>query len=356
MFNMHIFRSLCFLFFLTVILTGCKDDPKVAAPAGGRQTGPLTVDGFVVEEQTISDRVEVPGSLLPQEETQIKSEVTGRIVALNFKEGTNAQKGALLIKLFDEDLQAQLKKLQVQLQIAVKTEERNKDLLEINGISQQEYDLSALQVENLNADIQSVKIAIGKTEIRAPYAGKLGLRNVSLGAYVSPNEVLTTLSQVDDLKLEFSIPEKYAKDLKVGSTIAFRVDGGQQDHKASVIATESGVDPTTRTLRVRARVIANHRELVPGVFARVNLQLGKDTKALLVPTQAVIPQARGKQIVLLRKDSAQFVSVETGLRDSAFVQILSGVRAGDTVVTTGLMAVRPKAKLKMTKVSRYGKK
>lgn len=356
MFNMHIFRSLCFLFFFTVILAGCKDEPKVAAPAGGRQTGPLTVDGFVVEEQTISDRVEVPGSLLPQEETQIKSEVTGRIVVLNFKEGTNVQRGALLIKLFDEDLQAQLKKLQVQLQIAVKTEERNKDLLEINGISQQEYDLSALQVENLNADIQSVKIAIGKTEIRAPYAGKLGLRNVSLGAYVSPNEVLTTLSQVDDLKLEFSIPEKYAKDLKVGSIIAFRVDGGQQDHKASVIATETGVDPTTRTLKVRARVIANHRELVPGVFARVNLQLGKDTKALLVPTQAVIPQARGKQIVLLRKDSALFVSVETGLRDSAFVQVLNGVRAGDTVVTTGLMAVRPKVKLKMTKVSRYGKK
>jgi membrane fusion protein, multidrug efflux system len=354
---MYSFRLLIFLFLISASLSGCKKSTN-AAPAGGsagRQMGPMSVDGFVIEEHSISDRVEVPGSLLPQEETQIKAEVTGRVVVLNINEGAYAQKGTILVKLFDEDLQAQLKKLQVQLQIAVKTEERNRDLLEINGISQQEYDLASLQVDNLNADIQSVRIAIGKTEIRAPYGGKLGLRNVSPGAYVSPNEVLTTLRQVDALKLEFSIPEKYAKEMKVGSLISFRVDGGEQDHKASVIATESGVDPATRTLRVRARVTEKHPELVPGVFARVNLQLGKNAKALLVPSQAIIPQARGKQIIIFRKDSAQFVPVETGLRDSAFVQILNGVRVGDTVVTTGLMAVRPRAKLKIVKVNRYGK-
>lgn len=354
---MYTFRLLIFLLFISALISGCKKDTNAASAAGpaGRQAGPMSVDGFVIEEHSISDRVEVPGSLLPQEETQIKAEVTGRVVALKIDEGANVRKGALLVKLFDEDLQAQLKKLQVQLQIAAKTEERNRDLLEISGISQQEYDLASLQVDNLNADIQSVKIAIGKTEIRAPYSGKLGLRNVSLGAYVSPNEVLTTLRQVDALKLEFSIPEKYAKELKVGSLISFRVDGGEQDHKAAVIATESGVDPTTRTLTVRARVTEKHPELVPGIFARVNLQLGKNAKALLVPSQAVIPQARGKQIIIFRKDSAQFVPVETGLRDSVFVQIVSGARVGDTVVTTGLMAVRPNAKLKIVRLSRYGK-
>jgi membrane fusion protein, multidrug efflux system len=351
---MQISRSFIFPIFFFVLFFSCSGKKDAAsAPGGGRASGPLTVDGFVVEEHSISDRVEVPGSLLPQEETQIKTEVTGRVVRLNINEGGYVKGGTVLVKLFDEDLQAQLRKLQVQLQIATKTEERQRDLLQISGISQQEYDLTSLQVDNLKADIQSVKIAIGKTEILAPYTGKLGLRNISLGAYVSPNEVLTTLRQVDALKLEFSVPEKYAKEIKTGSTISFRVDGGQEDHKGTVIATESGVDPGTRTLRIRARVNEKHPELVPGVFAKVNLQLGKNTKALLVPSQAVIPQARGKQLILLRKDSVQFISVETGLRDSAFVQIMNGVKVGDTIITTGLMAIRPKAKIKIMKVSRY---
>jgi membrane fusion protein, multidrug efflux system len=351
---MQISRSLTFHIFVFVLFFSCSGKKDAASsPGGGRPTGPLTVDGFIVEEHSISDRVEVPGSLLPQEETQIKSEVTGRVVKLNINEGGYVKGGTVLVKLFDEDLQAQLRKLQVQLQIAAKTEERQRDLLQISGISQQEYDLTSLQVDNLKADIQSVKISIGKTEILAPYSGKLGLRNISLGAYVSPNEVLTTLRQVDALKLEFSVPEKYAKEIKTGSTISFRVDGGQEDHKGTVIATESGVDPGTRTLRIRARVNEKHPELVPGVFAKVNLQLGKNTKALLVPSQAVIPQARGKQLILLRKDSVQFISVETGLRDSAFVQIMNGVKVGDTIITTGLMAIRPKAKIKIMNVSRY---
>jgi membrane fusion protein (multidrug efflux system) len=275
-------------------------------------------------------------------------------VSLNIQEGKTVQRGTLLVKLFDSDLQAQLKKLQVQLEIANKTEERQRDLLEISGISQQDYDLSALQVENLRADIEAVRIAISKTEIRAPYAGRLGLRQVSLGALLSPNDIVTSISQVEYLKLEFSIPEKYANEAKPGSVITFRVDGGRSDHHGSVIATENTVDAATRTLRVRARVDEKHPELVPGTFARVSLQLGEDAGALMVPSQAVIPQARGKQMILVRGDSVQFVDVETGLRDSAFVQILTGVKEGDTVLTTGLMAIRPDSRIRLASVKRYG--
>ena len=341
---------------LSLFALSCKEkktqNPGQAARAA---MGPLTVEGFVVREHTISDIVEVPGSLLPSEETQIRSEVTGRVVKLNVNEGATVREGTLLVKLFDEDLQAQLRKLEVQLKIAAKTEERQRELLAISGISQQDYDLSTLQVENLRADIQAVKIAIGKTEIRAPYTGKLGLRNISLGAYVSPSELITTLRQVESLKLEFSIPEKYAKERAPGSVINFRVDGGQDEHQGTVIATESGVDPATRTLRIRARVNKKHRELVPGIFARVVLQLGEDTKGLLVPSQAIIPQAKTKQVILLRKDSAQFVNIETGLRDSSFVQVVSGIKEGDTVITTGLMAIRPKAKVKVSRITQYSK-
>ena len=309
------------------------------------------VDGFIVSPQTISEKIEVPGSLLPAEQTQIRSEVSGRVVQLNFKEGSVVQKGALLVKLFDADLQSQLKKLKVQLQIAEKSEERQGELLKINGISQQDYDLVVLNVQTLKVDIEATKIAIDKTEIRAPYTGQVGLRYVSLGTYISPSDPITTLRQVDELKLEFSIPEKYAKEISKGYKVVFRVDGGSQAHKATVIATENSVEQTTRTLRVRALVDEIHPELVPGIFAKINLQLGNDTLALLVPTQAVIPTARNKQVILLRKDSAVFTNVETGIRDSAFVQIVSGLHSGDTVITSGIMVLRPNAKVKVVRVA-----
>jgi membrane fusion protein, multidrug efflux system len=350
---MHISQSFFLLLLIVAVLSGCKEKKGTNA-AGPRQPGPINADAFIVEQKTISDRVEVPGTLMPAEETQIRAEVNGRVVQLNIQEGKMVQKGALLVKLFDEDLQAQLNKLQVQLEIASKTEERQRDLLEISGISQQDYDLSALQVDNLKADIQSVRIAISKTELRAPYSGQLGLRNVSLGAYLSPNEIITTIRQVESLKLEFSIPEKYATETKPGSTIQFRVDGGRENHRGTVIATENSVEQATRTLRVRARVDGKHNELVPGIFARVTLQMGKDTRALMVPSQAVIPQARGKQMILYHGDSVRFVQVETGIRDSAFVQILNGLNEGDTILTTGLMAIRPNSKIKLASIKRYG--
>ena len=336
---------------LFVVVVSCNSKKKDAGPAGrARQQGPLLVDAFLVQTSSVSEDVEVPGSLLPFEETAIRSEVGGRIVELNIQEGSVANKGSLLVKLFDKDLQAQLNKLRVQLKINEKTEERNRELLKINAISQQDYDLSSLNVENLKADIESTRIAISKTEIRAPYTGTIGLRNISLGSYISPSDLIATIRQVDQLKLDFSIPETYAKEIGKGDVVLFRVDGGVADHQARVIATENSVDQTTRTLKVKALVNERHAELVPGVFAKVNLQLGKDTGALVVPSQAIIPTLRNKQVVLFKNDSALFTIVETGIRDSAFVQILTGVKAGDTVITTGLMAIRPNSKLKITKV------
>lgn len=346
------FRSLFFTLTGFVILFSCDSKKnEAAAPAGRpRQTGPISVEGFRVNTSSVSEEVQVPGSLLPFEETQIKSEVGGRIIQLNIKEGSLVKKGTLLVKLFDGDLQAQLKKLQVQLKIAEKTEERNRELLKISGISQQEYDLSSLDVENLKADIESTQIAISKTAIHAPFTGKVGLRNVSLGAYIAPTDILTVIRQVDKLKLEFAIPEKYAQEIGQGYVVKFRVDGGQRDHNAVVIATESSVDQNTRTLKVRAVVDGNNPELGAGLFAKINLQLGRDTSALLVPTQAIIPTARNKQVIVYRNDSVMFTVVQTGIRDSAFVQVLNGLKVGDTVITTGLMAIRPNAKVKIVKV------
>lgn len=350
-----------FLIVITIASSCSKKEEKLGQQAtqgrGGANAkrGALVVDGFLVEERAISETVEVPGSLFPGEETQIRAEVPGRVVQLNIPEGGFVKKGELLAKLFDQDLQASLRKLQVQLQISEKTAERQKELLAINGISQQDFDLATLSVDNLKADIESVRIAIAKTEIRAPYAGQVGLRNVSLGSYLSPQEIVTSLRDVQQLKLEFFVPEKYAKSINKGYVVKFRVDGGSKDHVGTVLATEGNVDAATRSLKIRALVKGTDRELVPGVFAKVNLQLGQSAAALMIPTQAVIPAARNKQVIVIRKDSAMFTIVETGIRDSAYVQINSGLRKGDTVVTTGLMAIRPSLKLKIGKLNRLPK-
>jgi membrane fusion protein (multidrug efflux system) len=338
-----------------LLISSCKsndDSPQASARGNARNRGPMEVQGFVVQPRSVSETVEVAGTLLPAEETQIRSELNGRIVQLNIQEGSIVPKGTLLVKLFDQDLKAQLNKLQVQLKIAEKTVERQKELLDIKGISQQDYDLSALTADNLRADIESVKIQISKTEIRAPYEGQVGLRNVSMGSYLGPSDIVTTLRDISQLKLEFAVAEKYAQNISKGYRVRFKVDGGTLDHEAEVIATEGNVDPTTRTLRIRALVKGKSKELVPGVFARVNLQLGQDSEALMIPTQAVIPQARNKQVIVLRRDTVIFKIVETGIRDSAYVQVLSGLTAGDTVITTGLMSLRPSIKVRVTSVNR----
>lgn len=344
-------RYISFALSTLLLITACSKKGKTPAASAARGKGPIQAEAFRVTTGAVSENVEVPGSILPFEETELRAEVGGRIVGLNITEGAIASKGTVLVKLFDQDLQAQLRKLEVQLKIKEKTEERNAELLKINGISQQDYDLASLDVENLKADMESIRIAISKTEIRAPYSGTLGLRNVSMGAYVSPSDIVTTIRQVDQLKLEFSVPEKYAKNVSKGYIVSFKVDGGEKAHRATVIATENSVDPGTRTLRIKAVVNVNHPELVPGAFAKVNLQLGKDAHAIMIPTQAVIPTARNKQVILLHRDSVIFTTIVTGIRDSSFVQVTSGLKPGDTIITSGLMAIRPGAKVKVTKVN-----
>jgi membrane fusion protein, multidrug efflux system len=335
---------------LSVAVMACKEEKKEEAPRRQRGGGPIQAEGFVVRTTSLSENIEVPGTLLPFEITEIRPEISGRVVRLNIPEGRHVQKGTLLVKLFDEDLQAQLQKLEVQLQIAQKTAERYRELLKISGISQQEVDLSELQVSNLKADIGLVKVNIGKTEIRAPYSGRIGLKSISLGAYITPTNLVTTISQTNQLKMQFSVPEKYSGDMPRGKQIDFTVAGAPKKFKATVLATNSAIEENTRTLQVLTAVSGSNPLLVPGSFAKVSLRLGQDDQAIIVPTQAIIPQARNKKVVIYRNGSAAFETVVTGLRDSTFVQIMEGVKPGDTIVTTALLAIQPDSKIKLTKV------
>lgn len=329
--------------------SGSKDEKKPAA-GGGRPQGPSRVDGFIVTARPFAENIEVPGSIIANEATEIRPEVSGRIVSLNVAEGRYVTRGTLLAKLYDADLQAQLKKLQVQLQIANTNEERSAQLLEIQGISKADYDASLLNVNNIKADIDIIRTSIDRTEIRAPFNGKLGLKSISPGAYVTPTTVIAVINQTDQLKLDFTIPEKYTGMIKIGQIVRFTYEGSSAIYSAKVSATESAVTENTRSLRVRSIVQNKDPQLLPGAFAKVQLSFDPDPNAIMVPTEAVLPQARGKKIIRYENGIANFVDVTTGARDSANVRILEGLKAGDTIVVTGLLSTRPNAKIQIGRI------
>lgn len=341
------------LFFTSlVILVSCgkKKTTTSQQKTGGAKPPPMRVDAYVVWPTLFQETIEVPGTIVANEMAEIHPEVSGRIVRLNVREGQYVSRGTLLAKLYDGDLVAQLRKLQVQLKIAQKTEERQSELLKIQGISQQDYDLSLLQVNNLRADIGIISTSISKTEVRAPFSGKLGLKAVSPGQYVTPASVIAVINQTDQLKLDFTVPEKYTNQIKMGQMVTFTYGGSKKELGAKVIATESNVSENTRSLIVRAQVIGKEPGLLPGAFATVKLTFDPDPNALLVPTQAILPQARGKKLILYKGGTAVFADVTTGVRDSVRVQILDGITPGDTIVVTGLLSVRPESKIQISRI------
>lgn len=342
--------SLFFLVSFIVLLSGCGGKKKKITAQQQQPRAPaMRVDAFIVKPRTISESIEAPGTLMANETTEIRPEVSGRVVSLYITEGRYVAKGTLLAKLYDQDLQAQLRKLEVQLKIAEQTESRQAQLLKIQGISQQDYDLSLLNANNIKADIEIIRTGISRTAIYAPYSGNLGLKYISPGAYITPTTIITTITQTEQLKLDFSIPEKYTDRIKTGQMVSFTVQGRNKIFNAKIIATEVAITQTTRSLLVRSVVPNQNSELLPGTFASVQLKFAPNPNALMVPSQAILPQARGKKMIIYNGGEAKFVDVETGVRDSAYVQVTEGIKAGDTVVITGLLSIRPGAKIQLTK-------
>ncbi|MFN0013803.1 MAG: efflux RND transporter periplasmic adaptor subunit [Saprospiraceae bacterium] len=311
----------------------------------------LSIEGFIVKPSTLRATVTAAGTLLPEEETELHTEASGRVVTINLPEGKTVQKGDLLIKIFDQDLQTQLRTLGTRLKQAEITEQRLGDLLKVKGVSQQEYDLAALEVQTMKNEMELVRINIGKTELRAPYTGLLGLRRISPGAYVTPALPVATIRASGSLKLDFSVPEKYGHLVRAGQTVTFSVEGNTRTHSATVVATEQNIAAETRNLLVRARVQSKSGgNLLPGGFAEVNLDLGKQSKALLIPTQAIVPQARDKKVFVSRNGVAVPTAVKTGVRQAGMVEVTEGLSIGDTIATTGILFLRPQSALRFSRV------
>jgi membrane fusion protein, multidrug efflux system len=338
-----------FLMVLIVFLCFCSSKTSIKNQPIKKAGTPM-VEGYVVKPTAIKQTISVSGTLKSFEETVLMPEVAGRVVSINLPEGKTIGQGTLLVKIFDDDLQAALKKAMAQLSLAELTEKRNAELLKVNGISQADYDQSSLMVHSINADIDLIRAQIRKSEIRAPYDGILGLRNISLGAQVTPGTAVVTIRAVNRLKLDFSVPEKYGSFVKAGLHVSFTLQGEDDRYDATVSATEEAVETSTRNLKARALVIEKISKLKPGSFANVDLELGENNNALMVPTQAIIPQERNKQVIVAQGGKAKFVPVKTGTRQASAVEVVSGLSVGDTIVTTGILFLKPGADIKFSKI------
>lgn len=357
-------RSLVFLplavSLLLVGLAGCGDSTSEAAPvdqarsdagpdgADARSKEPtadeaeaVRVRTLVVEPSGLEETVWTTGELRADESVELRAEESGRVVALHFREGQRVAAGELLVKINDEDLQADLRRARVQKQLAEQRERRTKSLLDENTVSQEIYDEALGQVEIVAANIESIEARIRKTEIHAPFAGTIGLRQVSEGSFVTSSQTIATLQSLDPIKLDFSVPEKYAAEIHTGERVEFTVAGLDPTFSGEVYAREPRIDTETRTVRLRARAPNPRSSLLPGAFAKVRLVLSSDDDALTVPAIAVVPGNEATTVWVVADGQAAPRRVQVGQRAEDRVEITSGLEPGDHVVVTGVQQMRP---------------
>jgi membrane fusion protein (multidrug efflux system) len=314
---------------------------KINSPANNQRVASvMTVKGNVLKPQMFADNLSLSGTLEANEEIDIRSEISGIVESINFEEGTKVYKGQVLFRLNDVELSAQLSKVKTEQQLASENQRRAKLLLENQAISQEEYDVSNADFESARAQTQLIAAQLSKTTVRAPFSGTIGLRSISSGTYVTPATQIAKLVNTSQLKITFSIPEKYTSQMSVGSKLAFTTSNSKEEHSATIYAIEPQVDIATRTLKMKAIAENKEGKLYPGTYANITLPLETVNDALMVPTESLIPIQNGKKIFISKGGKAEEVIVEIGRRTDSMVRILSGIKAGDTILTSGVMSLK----------------
>ncbi len=314
---------------------------SAAGPGAAKGAGPSPVEVLVISAESLDEKIQTTGTIIANEEVDIRAEVSGRITAINFREGDYVTRGAILLKINDADLRAQLGKVEANRKLAETNEARQKRLFEKEAISRQEYDIVQTNLTGVMADIENLKAQLDKTVIRAPFNGTIGLRHVSVGAYLSPASPIATLTNVNPAKIDFAIPAKYARAVRRGSVIRFSVEGSPARRTGTVYAVEPKVDPETRSLLLRAVSPNGDGALVPGAFARIDVVLSSRGNAIVIPTQAIVPEQKGQKVFIVKNHKAESVPVQIGLRTDRTVEIKSGLHTGDSLITSGIQGVKP---------------
>ncbi|WP_298392401.1 efflux RND transporter periplasmic adaptor subunit [Flavobacterium sp.] len=300
----------------------------------------VTVSAIVAESKDFSNALSLSGSIEANEQIEIRSEVSGIVESISFKEGASVSKGQLLFKVNDIELRAQLSQAITRQNLASENERRAKLLLQKEAISQEEYDIASADFRTAQSQSQLIRAQIAKTSVRAPFSGKIGLRSISPGTYITPATLVAKLVSTNPLKISFSIPEKYAAEIKLNSNINFTVNSLPEKYSATIYAIEPEIETTTRTLKIRAIAQNSSGKLLPGTFANVELPLNSIKDAIIIPTEAIIPVQEGKKVFIANNGKAKEVMVETLTRTDKDIVILSGLKVGDTVLTSGVMSLK----------------
>ena len=310
----------------------------------------IPVKAIIVQPKQLSDALSVSGSLLPDEEVKLSFETSGKITQIYMKEGTHVTQGTLLAKINDAPLQAQLHRLEAQIKLKKDRLYRQETLLHKEAVSRESYQEAETGLATLQAEIEGVKASIAQTELRAPFSGIIGLRQVSPGTYANPSTTIATLTRSVPLKVEFSIPERYAGSVRPGTSLHFTAEGDLSPRQATIYATDSHVDRQNRTYTVRATYPNPKGELVPGRYVQVNLSTRKFDAALTVPSEAIVSEMGIDKVFVYHNGTAQPAEIKKGLRTEAEVQVLQGITAGDTVIVSGTMQLRTAQKVKISQI------
>lgn len=326
----------------SLVTTATSAKPAAGGAASGKPaSGPTAVGIMVIKSESLDEKIMTTGTIVPNEEVDIRSEVSGRVTSIGFREGDFIRRGMVLLRINDADLQAQLQKLTANRKLAEANEQRQKRLFEKEAISRAEYEISQTNLTGMIADIENLKAQLAKTIIRAPFDGTIGLRHISTGSYISPASPIATLTNINPAKIDFSVPAKYAQIVRRGSKIKFTVEGSGQNRIGTVYAVEPKVNPETRAMLLRAISPNPNGAMVAGAFARIEVVLSARGNAIVVPTEALIPEQNGQKVYVVRNHKAEPVPVEIGLRTDRSVEIRSGLHVGDSLITSGIQMVKP---------------
>ena len=336
------------LVLVSVLVCSCGSRMNDPQPRGPAAAEPVPVNGVVVLPAPMENIVRSSGTVMASESVDLVAESAGRVEKIAFREGGHVRRGQLLVKINDDDLQAQLRKTTLQIQLASDQEERQKQLFEKSAVSREQYDIALNLVNTLKADRDNLVSSIRKREVRAPFDGVAGLRYVSEGGYVTQSTRIASLQKLNPLKVDFAIPEKYAGQVSVGDLVEFSSDETKLRFTGKLYAMEPKIDPSMGTLQLRAMCDNRAEKIFPGAFVHIDLRLRRIEDALMVPTQAIIPVFKGQTLLLSRDGVVVTVPVRTGLRTATSVQITDGISAGDTVITTGILQLRPGMPVQVT--------
>jgi membrane fusion protein, multidrug efflux system len=336
------FLSAGLLIVMAVVPTGCR--PAGAdASAGGGGPPPTQVVAVAASVQTVAENLSLVGTLAANESVELKSEIDGVVQEILFTEGARVQAGDLLVRLDDSKLSAAVVEAEANFKLSLANHQRAQQLLQDKLISQQEYDQAAATFSVNEAGLELKRRQLKDTRIHAPFAGTISARSISPGQVITRSTTLTWLIDLDPMKAEVTVPERFLGQVQQGQKLAFVV-AAFPDRKftGEVYFISPFVDPATRTALVKALIPNPDAMLKPGMFASMDLTLTLRKEAVVVPESALLQGAERTTVYVVdQENKAQIRPVRPGVRMAGVVEILEGVKAGETVIIEGLQKVRP---------------